>query len=383
MMEEIAPDWGLSPAPQHAATTTTLTTTVPRLERATAPTAPATTRTVVRPDPPPGAPTGPKLNRGVRGPMSGLLPTGTKVCTNCARHGHLKPGCRTRIVRTWEKVRERTPRRGLEMEKARAQEQEGKPRPGEKGDETGGAGKVTSEGGTPTSTVGRIRVGTKGGWTLKYDKDPGSKVKEKKKMTEVLGRYKQFEGIKCTNIGWRPEYPKEKLYTFEVADRANTDPGKTVVSVRSVVEKDLQITAAPFGDWVELVVKAVDAGKNTTAEDYANRIVGDNSWICARAPREAIWLGQERGFSINEGKRCDRKITIRTKEAIPETSNASERWSFGSKVIKPGMRLYREERRGNREGYQNEEGQWVAWAKPGDPPPQRRIPDWKLLCYEK
>ena len=38
-------------------------------------------------------------------------------------------------------------------------------------------------------TTRRIQVGTKGGWTPKYNKDPGSKVREKKQMEEVLGRY--------------------------------------------------------------------------------------------------------------------------------------------------------------------------------------------------
>lgn len=65
------------------------------------------------------------------------------------------------------------------------------------------------------------------------------------------------------------------------------------------------------------------AGKNTTAEEYAKRITKDNGWT--RATSESIWIGQERGFRINEGKRCYVKITIRLKgeQALPKLSKES------------------------------------------------------------
>ena len=46
------------------------------------------------------------------------------------------------------------------------------------------------------------------------------------------------------------------------------------------------------------------------------------------------------------------------------------------------MRLYKVERRGGREGYAKAR-EWVGWARPGDPAPRRRIPNWVPICYEK
>ena len=203
-------------------------------------------------------------------------------------------------------------------------------------------------------------------------------------MTEDLEKYKQFKGIECRNIGWRAEFLKEKLYTFEIRKENKTGLeilARITTSTRRIMEKTLDITGAPFGDWGELIVKAVDAWNSSIVEDYANRTARDNAWT--RAPREAIWIGQECDFTISEEERCDLKLTIRVKEgkALPDRSKDSERWSYGDKVRIPGVKLYKVERRGKREGYQDVEGYWVAWAKQQDPQPQRRIPNWQPICY--
>ena len=168
-----------------------------------------------------------------------------------------------------------------------------------------------------------------------------------------------------------------------MADQA-VDSAKTVASVRRVVEKDAQITAAPFGGWVEIMVKAIDGGKNMLAEECDNKITKDNRWT--RASREALWIGQERGFSVNEGKRCDMKMTIGLKkeESLPSKSKESWKWSFGKKVQVQGRELYKVERRARGEGYTNKEGQWVVWVKPGDPELRNTtIPQWAPICYLK
>ena len=74
-------------------------------------------------------------------------------------------------------------------------------------------------------------------------------------------------------------------------------------------------------------------------------------------------------------------VTIRWKEGeeIPPISREYKKWHYGKEVTTVGMRIYKLERRGKREGYMNEEMQWVAWAKPGDQPPKRRIPNWKPI----
>ena len=226
-----------------------------------------------RPDPPPGAPTGPRKQQ------AGILPSGTKICRKCARHGHIAQECKTRIARPWQEVEERTTRRGLGTARGQG------PKPNRPASIPASRpieftrGRIDKEeeeslGGQKEAMV-RIQVGTKGGWTPQYDRDPSSKVGEKKQMTQAMEEYKQFKGIRCTNIGWRAEFPKEKLYTFEIPERNMTDPeilARVVISTRRVVEKTLEITGAPFGDWVEVIVKGVNAGKNSTSEDYANRI---------------------------------------------------------------------------------------------------------------
>ena len=96
---------------------------------------------------------------------------------------------------------------------------------------------------------------------------PGEKAKEKTQMTNALGAYKQFGGIRCSNIRWRPEFPKEKLYTFEVPRARKVDPeilARMTVSTRRVRDITAEIRGAPFTDWI---VTKVDAGKNATAEE--------------------------------------------------------------------------------------------------------------------
>ena len=158
-------------------------------------------------------------------------------------------------------------------------------------------------------------MGIKAGWALGYEKATGLKQAEQTKMTEEVNKYKQFAGVTFTNIGWSPVFKDEKLYTFVHSEEVKVDPeilARTVTSIRRVLERNIDIQEAPFGDWVEIVVKAVDAGKNTTPEEYARHISKENG--CTRPPRESIWIGQQREFRINEGTRCDLKITIRLKK---------------------------------------------------------------------
>lgn len=98
-------------------------------------------------------------------------------------------------------------------------------------------------------------------------------------MTEEVNKYKQFKAIVCTNIGWSPRFKDEKLYTFDHPEELQVDPeilARTVTSIRRVLERNIDIQGGSFGDWVEIVVKAVDTGKNTTAEEYARKIAQDN-----------------------------------------------------------------------------------------------------------
>lgn len=129
-------------------------------------------------------------------------------------------------------------------------------------------------------------------------------------------------------------------------------------------------------------MKAVDAGKGIMADEYAKHIGKDDGWT--GAPRESIWIEQERSFRIHEEKRCDLKIMIRLKEGqvLPQISKESTRTSYGTQVRVPGMRLYRVKRRRRREAYLSEKKEWVVWAKPGDPAPARRIPKWRPICCE-
>ena len=183
-----------------------------------------------------------------------------------------------------------------------------------------------------------------------------------------------------------PTFKDEKLYTFELPQELKVDSeifAKTVTPIRRGLERNKDIWGAPFGDWVEIVVKAVDAGKNRTAEEYARQIAKDNGWT--RAPRESFWIGQKRGFNIIEGKRCDLKVTIRLNEGqtVPVTSKESMRTLYGKQVRIPGLRIYKVERRGGSQGYDNWKGEWVRWARPGETGPARRIPNWIPICHEK
>ena len=47
-----------------------------------------------------------------------------------------------------------------------------------------------------------------------------------------------------------------------------TDREILATSTRRVIEKTPEISGAPFGDWLEVLVNKVDAGKNTMAEAY-------------------------------------------------------------------------------------------------------------------
>ena len=302
-------------------------------------------------------------------------------------------------MRPWQHVKERTPRRGLGAVKGQ----------GPRHDWPAPASQPVSENRNPIAFVQaegantekppaspanpsaatqkrRIQVGIKGGWAPGYEKETGSKLKEKTRMTEEVNKYKQFQGMSCTNIGWSPTFKDEKLYSFEYPEELQVDAeifARTVTSIRRVPERNKDIWGAPFGDWTEVVVKAVDAGKNRTAEEYAGQIARENEWT--RAPRESFWIGQKRDFSINEEKRCDLKTTIRLKEGetLPDTSKESTRTVYGKKMRVSGLRIYKVERRSAREGYDNGNGEWVGWARPGDPGRASRIPNWISICYEE
>ena len=79
------------------------------------------------------------------------------------------------------------------------------------------------------------------------------------------------------------------------------------------------------------------------------------------------------------------KMTIRLKEdqVLPKISKESIRVSYGRSERIQGVILHMVERRGGREGYSNEKGEWVGWAKPGDLAPARRIPNWVPICCRK
>lgn len=103
-------------------------------------------------------------------------------------------------------------------------------------------------------------------------------------------------------------FKDQKLYTFDHPEELKVDPeilARAATSIRRVLERNIEIQGAPFGDWVEIIAKAVDSATNTTAEEYARQIKKENGWM--RALRESIWIGQQRGFRINEGKRGDLK----------------------------------------------------------------------------
>ena len=150
-----------------------------------------------------------------------------------------------------------------------------------------------------------------------------------------------------------------------------------VVSKRRVVERTPDIRGALFGDWVETIVKRVDAGRNTTVEEYANRIAKDNGGT--RAPREALWTGQERGFRTNEG----RSQSYNSREGRGGDTRMEQReqemviWKRGDTG---GVEDIQGRRRGKNEGYRRETGEWVGW---GDPGPAGRHPNWKPTYYER
>ena len=159
---------------------------------------------------------------------------------------------------------------------------------------------------------------------------------------------------------WSPVFGDDKLHTFEHPEELQVYPetfAKTVITTRRVLKRNVDIWGAPFGDWVEIVVKAAE---NTTAKEYARQIAKDNEWT--RALRESWWIGQQQEFKINEVKRCDVQITIRWKEGqeVPKISRETTKISYGKPVRVPGLRVHKAERRGGREEYNNENGAWVG-----------------------
>ena len=108
----------------------------------------------------------------------------------------------------------------------------------------------------------------------------------------------------------------------------------------------------------------------------------DNQWV--KTPGEALWIGQEIGVTINEGKRYDLKLTIRLKEGETSQRGFGTATNGYTETRSQYEELKVVERREKRDVYeQRRTVSGISETRRPRSTEEAPNPNWQPICYEK